>query len=310
MKAKALYFLTLLAMFFMSCQSPDGKIYLFSYFKENGQDGLHLAFSRNGYHWNVLKNDQSFLTPKISNEKLMRDPCVIIGADNRFHMVWTVSWNGKGIGYASSGDLINWSDQQYIPVMEHEPDALNCWAPEIVYDKGLDRYMIYWSTTIQGRFAQGDTMGDAKYNHRLYYTITRDFKTFSETRLLYDEGFNVIDATIQKANGRYYMFLKDETKRPVKKHIRIAASDSLTGGYRLISKPITPDWVEGPTVTKVDDYWVVFYDEYTRHHMGAVRSKDLQNWEIITDSINFPQGTRHGTIFKVKERILEKLLQE
>ena len=310
MNTKALFFLLLLAMLFGGCQNPEGKIYLFSYFKDNGQDGLHLAFSRNGYHWNVLKNDQSFLTPKVSNDKLMRDPCVIIGADNRFHMVWTVSWNGKGIGYASSDDLINWSEQQYIPVMEHEPEALNCWAPEIFYDKGLDGYMIYWSTTIPGRFAQGDTMGDAKYNHRLYYTITRDFKTFSETRLLYDEGFNVIDATIQKTNGKYYMFLKDETKYPVKKHIRIAASDSLTGGYKLMSKPITPDWVEGPTVTKVDGYWVVFYDEYTRHHMGAVRSKDLQNWEIITDSINFPQGTRHGTVFKVKERILEKLLQE
>jgi hypothetical protein len=68
--------------------------------------------------------------------------------------------------------------------------------------------------------------------------------------------------------------------------------------------------VEGPTVTKVDGYWVVFYDEYTRHHMGAVRSKDIQHWEIITDSINFPEGTRHGTVFKVKEEKLEKLLLE
>lgn len=310
MKAKAILSALLVMMLFSGCQNPEGKIYLLSYFKDNGQDGLHLAFSRDGYHWNALKNDLSFLTPQVSKDKLMRDPCIIVGADNRFHMVWTVSWNEKGIGYASSKDLVNWSRQQYIPVMEHEPGALNCWAPEIIYDKGLDEYMIYWSTTIPGRFAQGDTTGDAKYNHRLYYTITKDFKTFSETKLLYDGGFNVIDATIQKIDGKYFMFLKDETKRPVKKHILIAVSDSLTGGYKRMSKPITPDWVEGPTVTKVDNYWVVFYDEYTRHHMGAVRSKDLQNWEIITDFVNFPQGTRHGTVFKVKERILEKLLLE
>jgi beta-xylosidase len=225
-------------------------------------------------------------------------------------MVWTVSWNDKGIGYASSKDLIHWSEQEYIPVMGREPAALNCWAPEIIYDRKLDGYMIYWATTIPGRFAEGDTAGDEKYNHRIYYTITKDFKSFSASKLLYDEGFNVIDATIQKIKGNYLMFLKDETKSPVKKHIRIARSDSLTGAYKLMSKPITPDWAEGPTVTKVDHHWVVYYDEYTRHHMGAVRSKDLQNWEIITNSVSFPQGTRHGTVFKVKESILEKLLQE
>jgi len=36
-------------------------------------------------------------------------------------MVWTVSCCEKGVGYANSADLINWSHQKYIPVMEHEP---------------------------------------------------------------------------------------------------------------------------------------------------------------------------------------------
>ena len=309
MKTKALLSYFLLALF-ASCQSPEGQVYLFSYFKDNGQDGLHLAFSRDGYHWNALKNDQSFLVPELSKDKLMRDPCIVIGPDKKFHLVWTVSWNAKGIGYASSKDLIHWSEQQYIPVMEQEAEALNCWAPEIIYDRKLDGYMIYWSTTIPGRFSVEDTTRDEKYDHRIYYTITRDFKTFSPAELLYDEGFNVIDATIRKIDGDYFMFLKDETKYPVRKHIRIARSNALTGGYKLMSMPISPDWAEGPTVAKVDGYWVVYYDEYTRHHIGAVRSKDLRDWEIITNSLSFPQGARHGTVFKAKESILEKLLKE
>lgn len=300
----------LLAFLFSGCQDQKGNIYLFSSFRDNGQDGLHLAFSRDGYHWNALKNDQSFLRPEVSPDKLMRDPCIITGNDGRFHMVWTVSWNAKGVGYASSDDLIHWSEQLYIPVMEHEAGTLNCWAPEIIYDKSIDGYMIYWATTIPGRFESGETTGDDKYNHRLYYTITKDFKAFSPAQLLYDEDFNVIDATIIKKDGKYLMFLKDETRNPVKKHIRIAASDSLTGGYKLISMPITPDWVEGPTVAKIGDYWVVFYDEYTRRHMGAVRSKNIQHWEIVTDSISFPEGTRHGSVFKVSENVLERLLKE
>ena len=194
--------------------------------------------------------------------------------------------------------------------MQHEPDALNCWAPELFYDETSGEYMIYWATTIPGRFNEGDTQGDAKYNHRMYCTTTKDFQTFSNTKLLYDEGFNVIDAVIKKIEGSYYMFLKDETKTPAKKHIRIATSQSLTGGYKLVSGPISPDWVEGPTVTKIGDNWVIFYDEYTRHHMGAISSKDLKNWEVINDSISFPEGTRHGTVFQANESVLNKLLEQ
>src|SRR5471030_1214648 len=131
-------------------------VYMFSYFKDNGQDGLHLAYSYDGYSFTALHNDSSFLKPFVSKDKLMRDPCIIRGADNLFRMVWTVSWADKGIGYASSTDLIHWSEQQYIPVMQKEDSARNCWAPEITYDAKQKDYMIYWATTIPGRFAEGD----------------------------------------------------------------------------------------------------------------------------------------------------------
>lgn len=306
---KTFVLFSILAFTMASCQTPEKEVYLFSFFQDNGQDGLHLAYSYDGYQWEALKNNESFLTPQVADDKLMRDPCIIPGPDGKYHMVWTVSWNDKGIGYAWSEDLINWSEQKFIPVMAHEPEALNCWAPELFYDEDSKQYLIYWATTIPGRFTEGDTQGDDKYNHRMYYTTTKDFENFSDAKLLYDEGFNVIDAVIQKVEGTYYLFLKDETRTPAKKHIRIAASDQLTEGYQLISEPITPDWVEGPTITKIGDHWVLFYDEYTRHHMGAVRSTDLKNWEVINDQISFPEGTRHGTVFKAPESVLNKLLE-
>lgn len=175
-------------------------------------------------------------------------------------MVWTVSWNDRGIGYASSPDLIHWSKQQFIPVMKDEPTARNCWAPEIFYDKKMKNYLIYWSTTIPGRFKEGETTGDDGYNHRLYYTTTKDlptgqagFKTFTKTRLLYDKGFSVIDATIQKDGNQYVMFFKDETRTPPQKNIRIAISNHLTHGYGKLSAPITGNyWAEGPTALKLE----------------------------------------------------------
>ena len=90
---------------------------IFSYFTGNGEDGLHLAYSRDGYHWQTLNNGESLLKPEVGEDKLMRDPCIIAGPEGKFHMVWTISWKEKGIGYANSEDLIHWSDQKLIPVM-------------------------------------------------------------------------------------------------------------------------------------------------------------------------------------------------
>jgi hypothetical protein len=282
--------------------------YLFSYFKGNGEDGLHLAYSNDGLAWKALKNDSSFLHPTAGKDKLMRDPCIVRGADGLFHMVWTVSWNEKGIGYAHSKDLLHWSEQQYIPVMEHESGALNCWAPEIFYDAASKEYMIYWATTIPGRFAQGDTSGDSKYNHRMYYVTTKDFKKFSDTKLLYDHGFNVIDATIQKNGKQYVMFLKDETRYPPQKNLRLAFSNTLTSGYSAPSEPITGKyWAEGPTVLKQGKRWIVYFDKYRDHKYGAVTSTDLKQWTEISDQLTMPAGTRHGTVFPVTAAELKQL---
>ncbi len=286
----------------------NDSVLLFSYFKDNGQDGLHLAYSTDGYKWVALNNDSSFLKPAVAKDKLMRDPCIIRGADGQFHMVWTVSWNDGGIGYATSPDLIHWGTQQFIPVMKEEPTARNCWAPEIFFDKSSGTYMIYWATTIPGRFMKGDTAGDDKYNHRMYYTTTKDFTSFSATKLLYNQGFNVIDATIQQDGNRYVMFLKDETKKPPQKNIRLAFSNTLTAGYGKPSAPITGDyWAEGPTVIKTGNEWIVYFDKYTKHSYGAVSSPDLINWTDVSDRISFPQGTRHGTVLKITRPEFEKL---
>jgi len=71
--------------------SQSNRMLMFSYFKGNGEDGLHLAYSMDGLEWTALKHDSSFLKPMVGKEKLMRDPCIIRGMDGYFHMVWTAS---------------------------------------------------------------------------------------------------------------------------------------------------------------------------------------------------------------------------
>ena len=300
--------LMLLAFYKTKAQS---KTYVFAYFKNNSEDGLHLAYSTDAYKWTALKNDQSFLKPAVAKDKLMRDPCIIRGADGLFHMVWTVSWKDKGIGYASSKDLIKWSEQQFIPVMEKEKGTRNTWAPEITYDKHSKTYVIYWASTILDKFPETASKAEDGYNHRIYYTTTKDFKTFTETKLLYNPGFNVIDATIVKNGKKFIMFLKDETREPVQKNIKIAYSDNLIGPYSKASEPITGNyWAEGPTTLKIGKNWLVYFDKYRDHKYGAILSDDLKNWTDVSDKISLPKGLRHGTIFTVKKRELKKLLNQ
>ncbi len=290
----------------MSAQSDS--VWLFSYFKNNGQDGLHFASSTDGLKWQALKNDSSFLTPTVSKDKLMRDPCILRGQDGKFHMVWTVSWNDRGIGYASSEDLIHWSEQQFIPVMMHEDSARNCWAPEITWDRKKKQYMIYWATTIRGKYPE-DPKVESGYNHRMYYVTTTDFKSFSKTKMLYDKGFNVIDASILPVGKKYVMFLKDETRNPPQKNIRVAFSKKLTSGFSTPSAPITGNyWAEGPTALYKDGQWIVYFDKYRDHKYGAISSPDLVNWTDISDQISIPAGLRHGTIFRVSKGEYDKLL--
>lgn len=308
MNLKNFFLIVLLFAAASGFTQEKNEAYLFSYFTGNGEDGLHLAYSYDGLTWEALNDNKSFLTPRAGNDKLMRDPCIITGPDKKYHMVWTVSWNEQVIGYASSDDLVNWSEQKEIPVMAHEPTARNCWAPEVFYDEASEQYIIFWSTTIPGRFPETASNEENGYNHRMYCVTTKDFETFSKTKLFYDQGFNVIDGTLVKENGEYILFLKDETRTPPEKNIRIARSNELTEGYSKPTEPITGNyWAEGPTPVKIGEHWYVYFDKYRKHRMGAVRSTDLVNWEDVSDLVTFPKGTRHGTVFKVPRETVERL---
>ena len=122
--------------------STEPSAFLFSYFTRNGEDGVHLAYSRDGVTWLPLNGGKSVITPAITGSgrgwqewnttaALMRDPSILRGPDGMFHLVWTVAWTDHAIGVAHSRDLIHWSEQTRVPVMEHEPDA----RQHAVYDE-------------------------------------------------------------------------------------------------------------------------------------------------------------------------------
>jgi len=304
----------------MAEREPDAL--LFSYFTRNGDDGLHLAWSPDGTSWQPLNGGRPLVAPAITGAgvgwqrwnteaALMRDPSVLFGPDSVFHMVWTIAWTDRGIGVAHSRDLMQWSEQQRVPVMDHEPDALNAWAPELFWDAAARQYLIVWATSIPGRFPATDSLAQrtsrGRADHRLYYVTTRDFVRYSPTRLLYDGGFAAIDGTIARAGNRYVMVLKDETFFPERRNLRVTFAQAATGPWGPASPSFTDLHTEGPSILHAGDWWYVYYDEYTRGHYGAVRTKDFLTFEAYRDSMVTPRGMRHGSAFLAPAWVLKRL---
>ncbi len=303
-----------LCSLFVGFSRANDVAYLFSYFINNSEDGLHLAYSYDGRTWMALNNGSSVLTPMVGKDKLMRDPSICQGPDGVFHMVWTSSWTDRIIGYASSRDLIHWSEQKAIPVMMHEPKAKNCWAPELFYDKPSQTFYIIWATTIPGRYKQVATSESEKgWNHRIYCVTTKDFHTFSKTKLFFNPDFSVIDAAIVRDPKLHdlIMVVKNENSNPPEKNLRITRTEDIYKGFPTeVSAPITGDyWAEGPSPLFIGDTLYVYFDKYRDHTFGAICSTDHgKSWTDISDEVHFPVGIRHGTAFAVDASVVEALV--
>lgn len=294
-----------------SAGSAD-EVYLFGFFRGGSQDGLHLAWSNDGLKWEAIAGDQSFLRPVVGQEKLMRDPSLFRADDGTFHMVWTCGWSEKQIGYANSKDLIHWSEQKTIPVMVDEAECQQCWAPEIRFNREKSEYIVYWSSTVGPWAARGRGPEQAPATRpagyfKTYSTTTKDFVTFTPTRVFFDAGFGQIDASILEDNGKYVLFFKHGGQGT-----QLAFSDKLDGPYTNISDfqfawPNADQW-EGAWPMKIGDSYIAYVDHYrNRDRMGAWRSKDLKTWENITEQTSGLFDIRHGSVIKVPRSMIATL---
>jgi hypothetical protein len=271
--------------------------YLFTSFRKNGETGVYFALSEDGRNWAPLKSNQPWIKPEHPG-MLMRDPFLTRGPDGTWHLLWTWGWTrqetggGLKIGYSSSKDLLQWSPQREIKVLENEPTAKNAWAPEAAWDARQRQWVIFWSTTIP-------KAGETGYDHRLYSMTTRDWQTFSPAKLWFDPGFSSIDATLVPRDNQWMMVFKDERDKPVKKNLRLAFAATPAGPWSGITEPFTQSWVEGPTVAKIGEDWLIYFDRYREHRYGALRTRDWKTFDDVP--VSFPDDHRHGTVVKISD---------
>jgi uncharacterized protein YjdB len=311
----------------------DGKAYLMSYFRSDvGQTGqkdqdLFLAYSRDGVQFYELNDNQTVL----GDVYVIRDPFLAQGQDGIWRLVFTTNGPINDLGYAESKDLIHWSNLQKLDVMKAFKDqgnqVFNSWAPEWVYDPVNEEYVLFWSSTL----------GTAANNNKHYYTITKDWKTFSDAQLLFDPGTSAIDADMipvraddvidgQRVRDKlgidasteipgnivWFMFFKDETPES-KGGMRNRQTWSIAGPTGTdsfeshISDYVSPFKTEGPTVFKFGDEWHFIYDYWWAGKFGLKTTTDITApgaWSDEVTDFRIPYRARHAGVTEINDSLL------
>lgn len=140
----------------------------------------------------------------------------------------------------------------------------------------------------------------------MYYTTTKDFMTFSPTKLFIDPEFSVIDAVIVKRKANDFVLVLKDNTRPMR-NIKVAFGKTAIGPYTNVSEPFTENFTEGPSVAKVGDEYLIYFDSYRDKKYGSVKTADFKTFTDASKETSIPVGHKHGTIFKANTRILKGL---
>ncbi len=278
-------------------------MYLMSYFR-TVSEALHLALSQDGLDWTPLNNNEPVLRGQVGSRTL-RDPHITRAEDGAYHLLSTNGWASRSIIHASSCDLLHWSAQEVVPVMATIEGTRNCWAPKCYYDAEERVYRLIWSSTVR-------TGGpDRLWDHRIWSTATPDFKHYTPPTLFFDPGYSVIDATVAHHDGQYLMAFKDERGEnrlgTQYKAIRVCTSRSARGPFENVSDLISPAPVEGPTLLRREQGWLMLYDHFLEERYGACQSTNGINWEVLLEGARFPPGARHACVLRVDESTVRGL---
>ena len=240
---------------------------------------MSLAPEGQGFNFQSLNGNQPILS-SIASEKGVRDPFVYRSPEgDRFFIIATDlkvnnrpegGWRNTPKGYTyptvngkhtlilwETEDLTDWGDPKYIEVAPE--NAGMAWAPEMTWHEETGQYVIFWSSCIIDDLTLPDDQKTKVKGDAVYYTTTRDFEHFGETKLFIDNqtdgvpensnhpnGRNIIDATCTKIGDHYYAITKDGDNGDRDGGIRVFRSDDILD-YEAWEKVLDLDELGLPT---------------------------------------------------------------
>ena len=287
--------------------------YLFTYFTGNRvhEEAIRFGISRDGYNFFALNDNNPVIDSKqISSTGGVRDPHILRSQDGKtFYMVVTDMTSSKGwdsnraMVLLKSTDLVNWTSSvvNIQKKYKNQENLKRVWAPQTIFDPEAGKYLIYWSM----QHGDGPDVIYYAYANDEFTDITGEPKPF----FFPENKKSCIDGDIVLKDGIYHMFYKTEGHG---NGIKLATTNSLTSGKWTEYpdyKQQTKDAVEGAGVFKRinSDKYILMYDVYTKGKYQFTESYDLQNFNVIDQSVSMDFHPRHGTIIPITQQELEKL---
>ncbi len=301
--------------------------YLFVHFREKTTpDGeqVYFGLSRDGFCWEEVNGGAPVLWAYYG-DKGVRD-FTIVRAERKFYMIATdlslsygfrnqyhgsweeISRNGsKCFSVWESDDLVNWSDQRLVRIGSEDYGCL--WAPDVIYDKESEDYLLHWSSSHRSN----------DYGQKAIFCCrTKDFLSFTGPQVLYrkaDSG--VIDSAIYEEDGCYYLFVKSEAD-PAK--IILLKSEHAGGPYIRVPafdesmKEVESGLYEAPTAVRLaDGRWCLFLDYYGvpgagQGYVPFVAQSLAEAGFVRSDrAFSFPYGFKHGTILSISDEEYQRI---
>ncbi|HBB06530.1 MAG TPA: glycoside hydrolase [Bacteroides sp.] len=294
-------------------EEKDYAGYLFAYFTGNRieEESIHFAISRDGYTFRALNGNKPVLDSRvISSTGGVRDPHILRAEEGHtFYMVATdmVSGNGwssnRAMVLLKSTDLIHWT-HSVINIQKRyagQERLRRVWAPQTIYDREAEKYMIYWSMLYEG----GTDI--------IYYAYANDDFTDleGEPRPLFlpADKKSCIDGDIVFKDGVYHLFYKTEGHG---NGIKTATTRSLTSGHWTEYpdyKQQTKDAVEGAGTFKLigQEKYILMYDVYMKGAYQFTETTDLQHFQVVDHAVSMDFHPRHGTVIPVTRDELLRL---
>lgn len=320
MKKQFVTLLTALSFYLPAAAQTDSRpkdevAYLFTYFTGNAveEEAIRFGVSLDGYHYYALNNNNPVIeSKKISSTGGVRDPHILRGTDGIFRMVVTDMTSSKGwdsnraMVLLKSADLVNWTSS-IVNIQKQYPNNENLkrvWAPQTVYDKAANKYMVYFSM----QHGNGPDI--------IYYAYANaDFTGFeSAPKVLFKpkSGNACIDGDIIEKDGVYHLFYKTEGG---KNGIKTATTKNLTSGVWQEKDEYlqqTNESVEGAGVFKLNnsDTYILMYDVYMKGKYQFTKSTDLENFSLIDNEVSMDFNPRHGTVMPITRTELKRMLQK
>jgi beta-galactosidase len=285
---------------FISKISHNDPAYLYTYHTGNGEDGLHFLYSLDGLYWRSLGNGKSFLDAQVGRTKRLRDASIARDAKGTYHLVWTCDTEGTSIGYASSKDLVHWSAQKELPVMASLPGAIDCKAPELIYQPKNRSFIIVWSSKT-----------GEKGKSSWFYTSTSDFITFAPTKPYYNPGFEGSDVGLFYRKGLYQLFFGQRgtdagTQALYVTETRKANALPTATPEILLEKA----QVEAPAALRIGKMTYLYWTNAQNGQPQAMRTANrtqATSWENVSDRVRFPAFVHLGSLIQVGDSTLSRL---